>query len=45
MEKISRETVSKPKNENQEINENNKINTYKNKKIVIYISVAILLIS
>ena len=43
MEKISRETVSKPKIENQEINENNKINTNKNKKIVIYISVAILL--
>ena len=42
-EKISRETDSKPKIENQEINENNKINTNKNKKIVIYISVAILL--
>ena len=42
-EKISRETDSKPKIENQEINENNKIRTNKNKKIVIYISVAILL--
>ena len=42
-EKISRETDSKPKIENQEINENNKIRTNKNKKIVIYISAAILL--
>ena len=42
-EKISRETDSKPKIENQEINENNKIRTNKNKKIVIYISSAILL--
>ena len=42
-EKISRETDSKPKIENQEINENNKIRTSKNKKIVIYISAAILL--
>ena len=42
-EKISRETDSKPKIENQEINESNKIRTNKNKKIVIYISAAILL--
>ena len=42
-EKISREKDSKPKIENQEINENNKIRTNKNVKIVIYISVAILL--
>jgi len=42
-EKISRETDSKPKIENQEINENNKIRTNKNKKIVIYISAAVLL--
>ena len=42
-DKISRETDSKPKIENQEINENNKIRTNKNKKIVIYISAAILL--
>ena len=42
-EKISREKDSKPKIENQEINENNKIRTSKNKKIVIYISAAILL--
>ena len=42
-EKISRETDSKPKIENQEINEKNKIRTNKNKKIVIYISATILL--
>ena len=42
-EKISRETDSKPKIENQEISESNKIRTNKNKKIVIYISAAILL--
>ena len=42
-EKISRETDSKPKIENQEINESNKVRTNKNKKIVIYISAAILL--
>ena len=42
-DKISRETDSKPEIENQEINENNKIRTSKNKKIVIYISAAILL--
>ena len=42
-EKISREKDSKPKIENQEINESNKIRTNKNKKIVIYISAAILL--
>jgi uncharacterized membrane protein YkgB len=42
-EKISRETDSKPKGENQEIITNNKINKISNKKIIIYISVAILL--
>ena len=42
-EKISRETDSKPKIENQEINENSKIRANQNKKIVIYISAAILL--
>ena len=42
-EKISRETNSKPKIENQEIIEKNKINTIQNKKIIIYISAAILL--
>ena len=42
-EKISRETVSKPIIENQEINENSKIRANQNKKIVIYISAAILL--
>ena len=42
-EKISRETDSKPIIENQEISESNKIRTNKNKKIVIYISAAILL--
>ncbi len=42
-DKISRETDSKPEIENQEINENNKIRTNQNKKIIIYISAAILL--
>ena len=42
-EKISRETDSKPKIENQEINENSKIRTNQNKTIIIYISAAILL--
>ena len=41
-DKISRETDSKPEIENQEINENNKIRTNQNKKIIIYISAAIL---
>ena len=43
MEKISRETDSKPKIENQEIIENNKTKNITSKKIIIFISSAILL--
>ena len=42
-EKISRETDSKPKIENQEIIENNKTKNITSKKIIIFISSAILL--
>ena len=42
-DKISREIDSKPKIEKQEIVEKNKINIFQNKKIIIYISGAILL--
>ena len=43
VEKISRETDSKTKIENQEIIGNNKIRTNQNKKIIIYISAVILI--
>ena len=42
-EKTPRETVSKPKGVNQEIIANNKTSKIPNKKIIIYISAAILL--
>ena len=42
-EKISRETVSKPIGENQKIIAKNKTNKTPNKKIIIYISAAIIL--